>query len=132
MWPVWSLDSKIDCISRMNRWNNWYFACWYRFTKTKSWSKNFWVGMVKNGCEQSGHRILKLNVSQKWTDRINWFFACWYKFRKAESWFNNSWVGMVKNNHDLFMKPENLLYFKKEFLNWADLLYADSDAIIFG
>ena len=21
---------------------NWFFACWYRFTKTKSWSKYFW------------------------------------------------------------------------------------------
>ena len=27
---------------------NWFFACWYRFTKIKSWSKIYWVGMVKN------------------------------------------------------------------------------------
>ena len=32
---------------------NWFFACWYRFRKIKSWSKNFWVGIVKNGCGQS-------------------------------------------------------------------------------
>ena len=25
------------------------------------------LGMVKNGCGQSGHGTLKLNVSQKWT-----------------------------------------------------------------
>ena len=29
--------------------------------------------MVKNGCGQSGHRTLKLLVSQKLTDRINYF-----------------------------------------------------------
>ena len=34
---------------------NWFFACWYRFKKIKSWSKIFWVGIVKNGCGQSDH-----------------------------------------------------------------------------
>ena len=29
---------------------NWFFACWYRFTKIKSWSKMFSVDIVKNGC----------------------------------------------------------------------------------
>ena len=42
---------------------DWYFACWYSFTKIKSWSKIFWVGLVKNGCGQSGHGTLKLAVS---------------------------------------------------------------------
>ena len=55
---------------------NWFFACWYRFTKIKSWSNIFWMGMVKSGCCQSGHRNLKLTVSQNWADGINWFFAC--------------------------------------------------------
>ena len=44
---------------------SWFFACWYKLTKTKSWSKNFLVGMVKNGCCQFGHMTLKLIVSQK-------------------------------------------------------------------
>ena len=30
--------------------------------------------MVKNGCGQSGHRILKLTVSQECTDELNKFF----------------------------------------------------------
>ena len=46
------------------------------------------MGMVKNGCSQSGHRILKLIVSQECTDGVNRFFECWCKFRKAKSWFN--------------------------------------------
>ena len=28
------------------------------------------VGMVKNGCGQSGDRTLSLNVSEEWTDGI--------------------------------------------------------------
>ena len=44
---------------------NWFFACWYRFKKIKSWSKSSWVGMVKNACGQSGHGTPKLTVSQK-------------------------------------------------------------------
>ena len=55
---------------------NWFFAYWCRFTTVKSWSKIHWVGMVKNGCDQSGIGILKLTVSQNWTDEITWFLAC--------------------------------------------------------
>ena len=39
----------------------------------------FWVGMVKNGCDQSGHG------TQKLTDGIKFFFSCWYEFKKAKS-----------------------------------------------
>ena len=74
------------------------FCMLYRFTKIKSWAKIYWVDMVKNGCDQSGHGTLQFPVSQNWADRINcFFFACWYKFRKAKSWFNHFWVGLVKN-----------------------------------
>ena len=53
--------------------------------------------MARNGCGQSGHRTLKLAVSQEWIDGMNWFFACWCKFKKAKSYFNDFWVGQVKN-----------------------------------
>ena len=43
-------------INGINR----FFACWYRFTKIKSWSKLFWVGVVKNERGQSGHGTLQL------------------------------------------------------------------------
>ena len=49
--------------------------------------------MTKNVCYQSGHRTLKLTVSQEQTDGMNWFFTCWCKFRKAKSDFNDFWVG---------------------------------------
>ena len=82
---------------------NWFFACRDRFTKIKNWSKIFRVGMVKNGCGQSGHGTLKLIVSQKWTDGITDLFRWWYKFRKAKSWFSDFWVGMLKNGHGLLV-----------------------------
>ena len=31
-----------------------FLACWYKFTKIKSWLKFFWLGMIKNGYGQSG------------------------------------------------------------------------------
>ena len=55
--------------------------------------------MVKNGHGQSGHRTLRLTVSQEWINGMNWYFACWCKFRKAKSYFNDFWVGMVRNGH---------------------------------
>ena len=54
---------------------NWFYACWYRFTEIKRWSKSFWVYMDKNVRGHSGHGNLKLTVSQKYTDRTNWFFC---------------------------------------------------------
>ena len=31
----------------------------------------FWLGIVKNGCDQSGHKLVKLTVSKKWADGIS-------------------------------------------------------------
>ena len=71
-----------------------FFACWYKLIRKLS--KIFWLGMVKNGCGQSGHWTLKLTVSEEWTG-INWFFACWYKSMQIliENWldFSEGWRG---------------------------------------
>ena len=73
----------------------------------KRWSKVIEVGMIKNGCGQSGDETLKLTVSEEWADGINWFFAFFatgfYKFRKAKSRFKDFWVVLVKNGHDLLV-----------------------------
>ena len=52
-----------------------FFACsfWYKFIQVKSCLKIFGVGMVKNGCDQSGDGTLKLTVSKEWTDGITHF-----------------------------------------------------------
>ena len=55
----------------------WYFACWYKFRKAKSYSDNYWVGIVKNGWSFIDHGTLKSAVSHKWCDElsrlIEWF-----------------------------------------------------------
>ena len=53
-WSVWSWDSKIDCISRVNSWNELIFSCWCKFRKAKSYFNEFWVGVIKNGL---GHLV---------------------------------------------------------------------------
>ena len=55
--------------------------------------------MIKNGCSQNGHGILKLTVSQKWIDRTNWFFCMLVHIKKAKSSLNDFWVVVVKNRH---------------------------------
>ena len=101
VWLVMWCDFKIDCIWRMNRWNKLIFGILmqiHRFTNIKSWSKCFWVGIVKNGCGQSGHRTLILATSSILV------FASWYKFRKAKGWFNDFWVGLVKDDRGLLFR----------------------------
>ena len=91
----------------------WFFACWYKFNQIKSWLQNFWMGVVKNGCSQSGHDTLKLTVSQEWIDGMIWFFTCWYKFRKAKSYFTDFSVSLVKNGHG------HLLYETLKSAEWV-------------
>ena len=58
---IWS-DFKIDCVWRLNRWNKLIFLHVDTDSFFAHW-KIFWVGIVKNGCGQSGHGTLKLAVS---------------------------------------------------------------------
>ena len=78
IWPIWSLDSKIEWTNGINL----FFACWCNFMKINL--KVLGVGMVKTGCGQSCDGTLKLTVSEEWTDGINWFFVCWYRFTKIK------------------------------------------------
>ena len=55
---------------------NWYFACWYKFRKAKSYFYDFWVGRVRNGYDHLVHETLK-PVSKEWVCEFSWFFACW-------------------------------------------------------
>ena len=53
-----------------------FFACWYKFTKIKSWKVDQKV-FGKNECGQSGLGTIKLAVSQEWNGGINWSFKSW-------------------------------------------------------
>ena len=68
IWPVWSLDSKIELTGGINL----FFAYWYSFMKINL--EVLGVGMVKNECDQSCYQTLKLTVSEEWTDEIKRFF----------------------------------------------------------
>ena len=101
-----------------------FFACWYKFIRKLS--KNFWLGMVKNGCGQSGHWTLKLTVSEEWTG-INWFFACWYKSMQIliENWLNffGGWLGQ-KWVWSVWWLDSKIDYPKKI----TDFLHVDADS----
>ena len=57
----------------------------------------FWVGVVKNGCGQSGYRTLKLTVSQECTDRVTKFLNAGTnsgKLKVASMIFGWAWLKM--------------------------------------
>ena len=83
VWSVWSWDSKIVCISRMNWWNELIFSWWCKFGKGKSYFNDFWVGLVKNG---RGHLVHETLKSTQWVYWLSWFFVCWL-------WCNNFLLG---------------------------------------
>ena len=55
----------------------WFFACWYKFMKAKSYFNNYWVGVVKNEQGLKDRGTLKPGTSHKWFDELNrlteWF-----------------------------------------------------------
>ena len=84
----------------------------------KSWLKNFWMAVVRNGFGWAVHRALKLTRSQEWIDRMKSFFACWCRLRKAKSCFTDFWICVVKNGCDQLVR-ERLKYFEWVFeLSW--------------
>ena len=42
---------------------NWFFTCWYKLRKAKSWFNDVCVGVVKNGQSLLGHETQKSAVS---------------------------------------------------------------------
>ena len=77
---------------------------------------------------------LKLTLSEDWTDRVNRFSACLYKFRKAKSLIRWFLGGCGQKWKWPFISRGTLKSIQSynEFMDWADFLIADSDAIVFG
>ena len=63
--------------------------------------KSTGVGVVINGHAHSGHRTLKLAVTQVEMNGINCFLMCSDKLGKAKSYFNSFWVVEIKNGWSL-------------------------------
>ena len=66
-------------------WMNWYFACWCKFRKAKSYCIDFWEGMVRKRCGHLVHETLRSAVSKEWVYEFSWFSACWL-------WDSNFWL----------------------------------------
>ena len=65
--PIRLLDFLINHVSRTNQWNSLIFLH-VDTNSHKSWSKNYWMCMARNGWGQSGPRTLKLI---KWNYKMN-------------------------------------------------------------
>ena len=61
---------------------SWFFACWSKFRRTKSYFDNYWVAMVKNEFGLIDNGTVKSDVSQN--DLMNW-----------ADWLNDSWMLIV-------------------------------------
>ena len=59
VWPVWSQDSKIDCISRMSWWNELIFCLLVQIQERESDFNEFWVNVVEIGCGHLVNETLK-------------------------------------------------------------------------
>ena len=69
---------------------NWFFACWHKFRKSKSWFNDFRVGMVKHGQGFLVHETLK---SWEWIYELSWLFDCQkcLMFSFQQLYFFGSW-----------------------------------------
>ena len=99
VWPIWSLDSKIDWSQERNDGTNWFFACWYNFTQIKRWLKILGVSLVKNGFGQLGDGTLKLTVSEECQDEIYKLIFCMLildhqKLKADQKYFGWAWSKM--------------------------------------
>ena len=61
----------------------WFFVCWYKLMKAKSYFNNHQVVVVKNGQGLKGCGALKQGISYKWFDElsrlIEWFLHAYKK-----------------------------------------------------
>ena len=80
----------------------WFFACWYKFMKAKSYFNNYWVGMVKNGPVLKGRGTLKPGISHKWFDELSrsteWFLHADSDRILHWSYKNIFWAGIVRHS----------------------------------
>ena len=65
-WPIRFQDFKSIISPEQSDVMVYFFTCWYR--KLKSWQKNIGVVVVRNGCNQPGH---KMNGWMNWVDILH-------------------------------------------------------------
>ena len=74
----------------------------------------------------------KFKADQKF---MGWAWSKMDVTKKAKSWFSDFWGGLVKDGSGLLVHETLktlVLCLKNEYMKWADVLNADSDAIVSG
>ena len=64
----------------------WFFVCWYKFMKAKSYFNNCWVIVVKNGRGIKDRGTLKPGISHKWCDYLSRLFE-WFLHADSDGIF---------------------------------------------
>ena len=83
--------------------------------------ENFRLGMVKNGCGQSGKGTIKLTISEEWTDEMADFLHVDTDLQKlnADQKFSG-WAWPKMGVTCLVMGLYNWLYLRKEHMDETD------------
>ena len=103
---------KLIVSEEGTKWINWFFACWYRFTKIKSWTKFF------------GWTWSKKDVASLM------FFACRYKFKKVKSWFIAAWSIVAMSFYFISRKLCRFLCFRLALLHSLSYFFSSIDHIL--
>ena len=104
---------------------NWFFECWYKFRKAKSYCNNHWVGMVKNGHSLLTHGTPKFPVFQEWIDELNCFFAFWFWYRFKKDKIVLIIIGWLWSKMGMaFLFHGTLKSAVSRMIRWIELIFA--------
>ena len=103
----------------------WFFACWYKFMKAKTYFNNYCEGVFKNGQRLKDCGTLKPGISHKWFDElsrlIEWFwhadsggirfFSTLYLWHLNAGWPLQLYLAIVFRKNSLCAKwPQNSVF----------------------
>ena len=132
VWPAWSQDSKIGCISKMNRWNELIFVCWCKFRSRPgqkwAWSFSSWDPKI---CQMSLWIELVFCVltwcNNFWLDEDRFFLSLTFKCQSTtvvlKDWLGKKWMWSV-----MWQGSKINCAWRMNRCNTTDFLHADTDS----
>ena len=90
LWPVWSWDIKIGCVSRMNWWDELIFCM---LVEIQARQKSFQWFLGGHGKKWHAHLVHETLKCAEYVYELSWFFACWL-------WCNNF---CLDQHHTLYL-----------------------------
>ena len=123
VWPHWSKDTKIGCISKEMNGINWFLVFWQKFRKAKSYFNNFWMVAIKNGHGLLGLGTLKSAVSQEWIDELVCFLLADTNLWKLKVTLTIiGWIWSKIGEALKIVGLSNQVYLTNDLMNRADWL----------